>query len=169
MKQPGTRAGADAPHIDPGTVEDRYYLFAVLNAFSNRMQAVGDGLFEEVTWKQWFALLGVSVFQAPPSVSQVASFVGTSHQNAKQLLLRLQAAGLVQLQKDDGDLRRTLVHLCPAAQQFETKYQALSQRFMQGLFEGIPEEDLAAARRVLDRMNDNLYSLTEAEAGSEES
>ena len=80
-------------------IEDRYYLFGMLTAFANRMQTVGDNVFEEITWKQWFALLSASILQPNPSVSQVADFVGTSHQNMKQLLLRLQATGLVRLER----------------------------------------------------------------------
>lgn len=45
-------------------------------------------------------MLGTSVFEVVPSVSQVAGFIGISHQNVKQLLLRLQSKGLIGLQKD---------------------------------------------------------------------
>ena len=30
-------------------IEDRYYLFGMLTAFANRMQTVGDNVFEEIT------------------------------------------------------------------------------------------------------------------------
>lgn len=124
------------------------------------MQTVGDQVFEEVTWKQWFALLGASVLQPLPSVSRVASFVGTSHQNMKQLLLRLQAAGLVRLTRDKRDLRRILVSLTPAVEAFEMKYRERSGRFMDSLFEGIEADALAAARQVLDRLNQNLIAVS---------
>lgn len=38
--------------INLDSVEDRYYLFALLGSIANRMQAVGDTVFAEVTWKQ---------------------------------------------------------------------------------------------------------------------
>lgn len=140
-------------------IEDRYYLFGMLTAFANRMQTVGDNVFEEITWKQWFALLSASILQPNPSVSQVADFVGTSHQNMKQLLLRLQATGLVRLEKDKADLRRTLVKLTPAVAAFEQKYQQSSSHFMDSLFEEITDEDLAAARLVLDQLYQNLRTI----------
>ena len=57
---------ATQPSIDLSHIEDRYYLFGMLAAFANRMQTVGDKVFEEVTWKQWFALLGARLQPEPP-------------------------------------------------------------------------------------------------------
>jgi DNA-binding MarR family transcriptional regulator len=147
------------PSVDLSHIEDRYYLFGMLAAFANRMQTVGDKVFEEVTWKQWFALLGARVLQPDPSVSQVAGFIGTSHQNMKQLLLRLQSAGLVDLTRDESDLRRTLVKLTPAVDAFELKYREKSGMFMDSLFEGISAEALSVARQVIQRLDQNLRSL----------
>lgn len=139
-----------------GQYEDRYVLFALLNALVNRIQAAGDAQFEEVTWKQWFALLGVSVFPQPPGVQEVAALIGTSHQNLKQLLLRLEKTGLVRLGKDPADARRTLIHTTPHTQAFERKYRDQSGGFMQAIYEGIPQEDIAVTRRTVEQMNDNL-------------
>ncbi|MGI6724745.1 MAG: MarR family winged helix-turn-helix transcriptional regulator [Christensenellales bacterium] len=144
---------------DLSSIEDRYYLFGMLTAIANRMQTVGDNVFEEVTWKQWFALLCAGVLQPTPSVSQVAGLVGTSHQNMKQLLLRLQSAGLVSLEKDRSDLRRTLVKLTPAAEMFEMKYRESGSLFMDCLFEGISVEALATARQVINQLDQNLKAI----------
>ena len=98
MKQKRFNPDSTIMTINLDGIEDRYYLFGMLAAFANRMQTVGDSVFEEITWKQWFALLGASILQPSPSISQVADFVGTSHQNMK-LLLRLESTGLVRLEK----------------------------------------------------------------------
>ena len=153
---------AAATIIDTEKVEDRYYLFAMLGGFANRLQVVGDTLLDEITWKQWFAMLGASVFDGVPSVSQVADFVGTSHQNVKQLLLRLQTIGMVRLEKDPQDQRRILVHLTAKSQAFKQRYERMSERFMDELFEGIPQAQLAVARQVMDRLDQNLRALAAA-------
>lgn len=169
MKRHQTLLAEADPALDLSGIEDRYYLFAMLTAFANRMQTVGDNVFEEVTWKQWFALLGASVLQPAPSVSQVAGLVGTSHQNMKQLLLRLQSAGLVSLEKDKHDLRRILVKLTPAAEAFELKYHESSGLFMDCLFEGISTEALAAARQVIHQLDENLKAIAKEIARQEDS
>ncbi len=153
--------------IDLEGIEDRYYLFGMLAAFSNRMQTVGDSVFEEITWKQWFALLGASILQPSPSISQVADFVGTSRQNMKRLLLRLESTGLVSLAKDGTDLRKTLVNLTAEVEVFEQKYRQSNSRFMDNLFEGISDEHLATARLVLDQLYRNLRAI-EQDIGKQE-
>ena len=147
--------------VNLNDIEDRYYLFGMLAAIANRMQTVGDSVFEEVTWKQWFALLSASILQPAPSISRVASFVGTSHQNMKQLLMRLESTGLIRLEKDKADQRRTLVLLTPAVAEFEEKYHQSNSRFMDRLFEGISKTDLAGARFVLDQLYQNLDILAQ--------
>ena len=77
----------------------------------------------------------------------------------QQLLLRLQSAGLVSLEKDKNDLRRTLVRRTPAAEAFEQKYRESSVLFMDSLFEGISAEALAAARQVIHQLDQNLKSI----------
>lgn len=153
-------------NMPAGEGADRYVLFALLNALVNRMQAAGDAQFEEVTWKQWFALLGVSIFKEAPGIQEVAALIGTSHQNLKQLLLRLQKAGLVRLMKDPADQRRTLIVKTDAAAVFEQKYQADSGAFMRAIYQGIPEEDIAVTRRTIQHMDRNLRNL--AETGEED-
>ncbi|MGI6506899.1 MAG: MarR family winged helix-turn-helix transcriptional regulator [Saccharofermentanales bacterium] len=159
MKQKRIKPDNTLMTINLDGIEDRYYLFGMLAAFANRMQTVGDSVFEEITWKQWFALLGASILQPSPSISQVADFVGTSHQNMKRLLLRLESTGLVRLEKDEADLRRTLVNLTPEVEVFEQKYRQQNSRFMGNLFEGISDDNLATARLVLDQLYRNLRAI----------
>lgn len=159
MKQKRIKPDNTLMTINLDGIEDRYYLFGMLAAFANRMQTVGDSVFEEITWKQWFALLGASILQPSPSISQVADFVGTSHQNMKRLLLRLESTGLVRLEKDATDLRRTLVNLTPEVEVFEQKYRQQNSRFMDNLFEGISDDNLATARLVLDQLYRNLRAI----------
>ncbi len=161
MTQKPAVSQPEAAMVDPAGIDDRYFLFTMLSTLANRMQAFGDTVFEELTWKQWFALLGTSVFQSAPSVSQVAGFVGPSRQNMKQLLLRLQDAGLIRLENDAADQRRTLVRQTPAAMEFELRYRERSAGLMEDFFSGIAAEDLAAARRVLAQLDGNLRMMAE--------
>lgn len=145
-------------HAEPdlAQINRRHYLFALLTAFANRMQAVGDAVFEEVTWKQWFALLGVSAFEGEPSISQVADLIGTSHQNVKQLLLRLQKAGFVRLAKDAADQRRVMVSFTERMAPFEQKYRADSAEFLTQMYQGISDQQVAQTLATLQRMDQNL-------------
>lgn len=90
-------------------------LFGALLAYGNRLQVLGDGFYTEVTTKQWFLLACLELFEAPPTLGEVAGAMGCSHQNAKQLALKLAQKGYVLLRRDAADARRTRVLPGPAA------------------------------------------------------
>lgn len=159
MSQPNTPREAI-----PG-VSDQQYLFALINALANRMQTMGDGLFEELTWKQWFALLGVTSFPEPPGIMEAAERIGTSHQNMKQLLIRLEKAGFVKLARDPLDKRRTVIWLTEAIHGLEAKYGRDTTAFMKGMYEDISEGDIGVTIATLLRMEENLRRISQARKG----
>ena len=148
----------DIRSVMPG-VTAQQYLFAQVNALANRLQMVGDRLFEELTWKQWFALVCVLSFPEAPGLMEAAERMGTTHQNMKQLLLRLEKAGFVQLVQDPADRRRTVIQAGEATPRLEAKYGARTTAIMQALFEGISPEETQTTIRTLTRMESNLQHL----------
>lgn len=140
-------------------ISDQRYVFALVVALANRMQKVGDAVFDELTWKQWFVLIGLSAFKTPPSVSELAGLFGTSHQNAKQLLLRLQKNDFVRMERDEEDQRRTLVYMEKKAKDLEQSYKEMTEQFFLSLYKGTQEEDILAARRLLLQMDQNLHGM----------
>lgn len=143
-------------------ISERYYLFGLLHAFSNRMQTIGNRVFEELSWKQWFMLIGVSLFNQPPGISQVAEAIGSSHQNAKQILLKLEKAGFVELFRDSRDSRRTLVRLTDLEARFQQKYRDSGTAFMEGIYRGIPDRDIMVTLGCLMQMEQNLILVERA-------
>ena len=83
-----------------------YVLFGSLLAMGNRLQAAGDRFYDEITTKQWFVLAVLETFSAPPTLGELARGVGSSHQNVKQLVLKLQQKGYVALAQDGRDADR---------------------------------------------------------------
>ena len=43
--------------IDFTGIQSKQFLIGLLSAFDNRFQAVADSFFEEITWKQFFAII----------------------------------------------------------------------------------------------------------------
>lgn len=144
-------------------IDDRYYLFGLLNAFANRLQTVGDTFFEEISWKQWFVLIGVSVYQNPPTINEVADVIGSSRQNVKQILLKLEKIGLVQLYTDEEDRRKIRVRMTEKMNVFDSKYQDLSEEFMHNLYKGLDDKDIAVTIKTLSAMEENLMRIKRKE------
>ena len=51
----------------------------------------------------------LELFEAPPTLGELADALGCSHQNTKQLALKLAAKRYVRLVRDEADARRTRV------------------------------------------------------------
>ena len=71
-------------------IESPYFLLGLLSAFDNRFQAAADKLIGEMSWKQFFAVICISMCRQPPGLKELAQVMGTSHQNLKQILLKLE-------------------------------------------------------------------------------
>ena len=106
-----------------------YVLFGSLLAMGNRLQAAGDRSYDEITTKQWFVLAVLETFSAPPTLGELARGVGSSHQNVKQLVLKLQQKGYVALAQDGRDARKNRVHRTPKCAELPEKYRVLITLF----------------------------------------
>jgi DNA-binding MarR family transcriptional regulator len=140
-------------------MDDRQYLFGGLQVAANRI----DTLLERelaafgATSRQWFlSIVAENLFEGPPTLKELARAMGSSHQNVKQLALKLADRNLVRLEKDSRDARVTRVHLTPASRELWARVKPTGDGYVRRLFEGMDPADLAAARRVVARLLDNL-------------
>ena len=81
--------------LDFSGIESSYFLLGLLSAFDNRFQAMADRLIGEISWKQFFTIICIQLCKESPTLQQLADVMGTSHQNCKQLLLKLEKKGFV--------------------------------------------------------------------------
>lgn len=137
-------------------LDTKYFLFGVLNAFGNKLQVVGDAFFEEISSKQWFALACISLCEEPPTVNQVAEIMGCSHQNLKQILMKLEKLGFIVFKQDESDKRKLRIEFTEQVDLLNHKYEAASAKFLDSLYEDIQEEELVITLRTLQKMEQNL-------------
>lgn len=142
------------PHFDG--MENPFFLIGLLSVIANRLQTAGDSFFKEISWKQCFVLICVRLFPQPPSLKELARAFGTSHQNVKQLLLKLERGDFVRLAADPRDKRKQRVLLTDKADAFDEKYNLPSKEFVSRLFRNIDPGDLAITVAVLTRLEHNL-------------
>lgn len=142
-------------------IDDKYIIFATFFMLSNRLQTIGDSFFKEVSTKQWFVLLVLSGIMNDyvPTLNELSEVVGSSHQNVKQLVLKLEQKGFVELHKDEKDARRLRIKITPKVEAFHKSYESKSAEFMDELFSDCKKEDLATTLNVLLSLNNNLERL----------
>ncbi|MBE5794338.1 MAG: MarR family transcriptional regulator [Clostridiales bacterium] len=152
--------------VDFTGIESPYFLLGLLSAFDNRFQAIADRLIGEISWKQFFTIICINLCRENPTLQQLADVMGTSHQNCKQLLLKLEKKGFVSLETDPADRRRQRIRLTEHCLAFCQQNDERSQRLMQQMFAGIPEEHLRITIQTIIQMEQQLTALAAPPAPS---
>lgn len=149
-------------------MSDRQYLFGVIFIVANRVDTMLEREFKRfgITTKQWFLTVIIeNLFDMPPTIKEVAKEMGSSHQNVKQVALKLEQKGLLVLQKDKRDARVTRLKLTDSSNDFWTKLRGEGSMFTQALFKNIEKDELEVARRVMQKM---LLNINEMDNKSDE-
>jgi len=142
-------------------LESTSFFLGMINEFNNRFQAAADALLREISWKQSFLLKCISFFKEPPSINQLAELTGSSHQNIKQLLNKLERGGYVRVAQDGADRRKQRVTLTEKTFQFRREHEQRTSECLARLFEGVTEQELAAATETIMKLHINLKANME--------
>ncbi len=146
-------------NVDFSGIQSSYFLLGLLSAFDNRFQTVADSLIGVISWKQFFTIICINLCKESPTLQQLADIMGTSHQNCKQLLLKLEKKGFVTLTPDPRDRRKQRIALTKACLDFCAQNDARSQALMETMFQGIPESNLQITIQTLMQMEAQLQNL----------
>ena len=140
-------------------IELSYFLLGVLSAFENRFQAVADQTMKEISWKQFFAIICINMCKSSPTVKELAEIMGSSHQNVKQILLKLEKKGFVHIAVDENDKRKQRIELTDYCREFCEKNDEMSANIMKKMFAGISEEQIQGTIQTIIQMEDNLTEV----------
>ncbi|WP_167957461.1 MarR family winged helix-turn-helix transcriptional regulator [Anaerosporobacter faecicola] len=145
--------------VDFGEMEPTFFLIGLLNEFMNRYQTVGNHFFEEISWKQNFAIACISFFKYPPTLKELSELLGSSHQNVKQLIVKLEKTGFVSLVVDEYDKRKQRIMLTEKARILDEKYRDASRYFMEQLFQGIDQQNIEITIDTIQKMDERLKNI----------
>lgn len=148
--------------VEFGDMPPQAFLLGLLSAFDNRYQAAADAFFKEITWKQFFAIICINLCREAPTINELSDVMGSSHQNVKQILLRLEKKGFVSTIADAKDKRKQRIIVTDEARTFLEKNDnngQQSQYIIGRIFEGIDEKSLMNAIQTIMKMERNLSKL----------
>lgn len=140
------------------------FIMGALFVVTNKLDTMLERSLKEfnITSRQWFLSIVLdSIFMEPPTIKQVAKQMGCSHQNVKQVALKLKEKRLLQMQKDENDQRVTRMSLTQESDKLWQRMSPKDTDFIADLFEDIDEDDLNKARTVLLKMTENLDKMDE--------
>lgn len=141
-------------------MEHKYALFGLFFAFHNRLQAVGDSFYEEITCKQFFLLACMNLYQdEAPTANELAKTMGCTRQNVKEILNSLEKKKLIRLVVDEEDKRKKRVYLTEHAMSMADKYSEKEVEFMKHLYQGISDEEIDSTYSVISKIENNLKRI----------
>lgn len=149
------------PNVDFLGIESSYFLLGLLSAFDNRFQTVADKVMKEISWKQFFTIICINMCRESPTIRELADITGSSHQNVKQILLKLERKGFVSMCADSQDKRKQRIELTQYCREFCMKNDEMSSQIMKAMFAGVPEEQLRVTIQTIIQIENNLKSVGE--------
>lgn len=146
-------------NVDFTGIESSYFLLGLLSAFDNRFQAMADRTMKEISWKQFFAIICINMCKEKPTLKELADIMGSSHQNVKQILLKLEKKGFVKVVTDEKDKRKQRIELTEYCMDFCQKNDEVSSQIMKKMFEGISQEQLQTTIATMIQIENNLEEI----------
>ena len=148
-------------NIDFTGIPSSYYLLGLISAFDNRFQAMADSTMKEISWKQFFAIICINMCKEPPTLKELSDILGSSHQNVKQILLKLEKKNFIEFKTDESDKRKQRIVLTDCCRKFCEKNDEISINIMGKMFDGIPENDIATTIQTITKIEKNLREIVE--------
>ncbi|NFE79582.1 MarR family transcriptional regulator [Clostridium sporogenes] len=141
-------------------IDKRYHIFGMLFLLSNKLETLGNNFLGELTTKQWFfMLILMNFFKDPPTLSELALEMGTSHQNAKQIAIKLEEKGFLVVRKDTRDKR--VLRLTPTDK--IEKYVKLREDkdyfFIEKFFKVLTVEEVRNVYEAFTKLLDNIQVI----------
>ena len=144
------------------TMDKRLIIFGNLFLVANRLQTVLDSQMEDLTAKQWLVITMLGMFGEPPTLKQLAKMCDSSHQNTKQIVLKLEAKGFLKTEKDLKDARAMRILTTPKCQEWAFANLENSTKFIDTMFSSLTEEEVRTTSTSLIKIYDALQAISNA-------
>ncbi|WP_312092055.1 MarR family winged helix-turn-helix transcriptional regulator [Aminipila sp.] len=140
-------------------MDKRLIIFGYLFRVANRLQSKMDSQMKDLTAKQWFVILALGLFEQPPTLKQLAAACDTSHQNTKQLVMKLAEKGFVIIHNDEKDGRAMRIAASDQCKQWDKDNEQIATQFVDSMFSGMNMDEIAHLSGSLMRIFENLDKI----------
>lgn len=135
-------------------------LISTIQHLYHLLQQSGDWFHGEISAKQWYVLCHIARFEdQPPTLNQLAAQMGSSHQNVKQIVIKLEGKGYVRIYTDQEDRRKRRIALMARYQTLLERYAGQQERFLQVGFQGIDPSEEEQTLNTLRKLEANIQQF----------
>ena len=140
------------------------YILVVLFLIQQRWSYTINKEFQkdQITIKQWLMLIVIgNAFKNDPSMQEVADAMSITHQNVKQLAIRLETTGFLKIERDPNNKRILRLKTTQKAEEYwESKAQEHSES-IGSYFKDLEDSEVACLFQImskLERSSGKLYN-----------
>ena len=135
--------------------------FALLIDLGTKLQVLADRALAPTgfTTRQWFLCMVLDQAGESLSLTETALRMGTSHQNAKQLALKLERKGYLKMESDPSDSRALRLSLTEACVAFWAERTERDERLLESVFREFGARELRVFHEALKRLDIDLHRL----------
>lgn len=147
-------------------INDEEFVFGGLLIVANKMDTLLERTLKKhgITSKQWFLMLVMlNIFKKPPTLKEVAKEMGTTHQNVKQIALKLEIKEMLRLEKDNKDSRVTRILLTDKSCKLWNIIESDGIKFINSFYKNIDKKNLNTTRKFILQVLTNLNSMEEGD------
>ncbi|WP_414469107.1 MarR family winged helix-turn-helix transcriptional regulator [Methanobacterium sp. ACI-7] len=144
-------------------LEMEKYILVVLFLIQQRWgYVINKDLSEDrITTKQWLMMIVIAnAFNHAPSMQEVADALSITHQNVKQLAVRLEDRGFLKIERDPNNKRILRLKVTEECQQYWEKRSPEDIKSINALFEGLDNDEMKKFFDImgkLEKISLNLY------------
>ncbi len=116
---------------------------------------------DKITTKQWLMMIIIeNAFNHDPSMQEVADALSTSHQNVKQLAVRLEARGFMKIERDPDNRRILRLRTTEECRNYWENRAPEDIKSIIALFEGLDDNEIGSLFEIimkLEKISEKLY------------
>lgn len=130
-----------------------------LSLYSVRLKYLERKSFFGLSGRQVLLLASVCSFENPPTLTEIATANNASHQNMKQILLKLEERGFINLVDDERDNRIIRAVITEEGEVLCSRYRKTIDKLVRELLGDVPEKKIESAREVIELIYDRMERL----------
>lgn len=140
-------------------------LFGAICRVNNQYQSIGDKYYNGISLKQEYllSLMEYSFSDKSPTLNELAESMGSSHQNVKQIVLKLVEKGYLTIEQDQQDKRKRRV--CFTRKYLDNREKFVKRRdvFIRRIFNNVSDEEIESSLEVMGKIIKNQKKMLDNE------
>ena len=116
---------------------------------------------DQITTKQWLMMIIIeNAFTHDPSMQEVADALSTTHQNVKQLAIRLEDRGFLKIERDPDNRRILRLRTTDESRGYWEKRSPEDLKSIAALFEGLEDSEVKSLFEIMikmEKISETLY------------